>query len=416
MVELLSEKRMRELVRRYGSFYIYDREIIDQYTDQLQNDFAGIHFLYSLKANNNPDVAGFILSKGFGADAASLNEVRMGAANGLGQDEIYYSAPGKTDEDIRGAIRNAVLIADSLDEVERINRIAGEEGLSVPIGVRINPDFSFHGSGGRPSKFGIDTVQALNAVSAWRTYANIRVTGIHVHLQSQELDAAILAEYYRRMFLFADCFQAALGSELDFINMGAGMGIQYSGRDTVLDTGRLGEAVREMLASFRVKSRKTKIFIETGRYAVGKAGFYVTHVLDKKTSYGKTFVILANTLNGFLRPSIARLVARYAGNDVPAGSEPLFTSLDAFEIASFRPEWEGTETVTLVGNLCTASDMIAEDIILPVLKQGDPLIISNAGSYGAVLSPMQFSSQRSPAELFLDETGRIYESGKLLEI
>ena len=59
---------------------------------------------------------------------------------------------------------------------------------------------------------------------------------------------------------------------------------------------------------------------------------------------------------------------------------------------------------------------LMEDIILPVLKQGDPLIISNAGSYGAVLSPMQFSSQRSPAELFLDETGRIYESGKLLEI
>ena len=416
MIELLSEKRIRELVRRYGSFYIYDREIIDQYTDQLQNEFAGIHFLYSLKANNNPDVAGFILSKGFGADAASLKEVRMGAANGLGQDEIYYSAPGKTDEDIRGVIRNAVLVADSLGEVERINRIAGEEGLSVPIGVRINPDFSFHGSGGHPSKFGIDTVQALNAVSAWRTYANIRVTGIHVHLQSQELDAAILAEYYRRMFLLADCFQAALGRELDFINMGAGMGIQYSGRDTVLDTGRLGEAVREMLASFRVKFSKTKVLIETGRYAVGKAGFYVTHVLDKKTSYGRTFVILANTLNGFLRPSIARLVARYAGNDVPAGSEPLFTSLDAFEIASFRPEWEGTETVTLVGNLCTASDMIAEDIILPVLKQGDPLIISNAGSYGAVLSPMQFSSQRSPAELFLDETGRIYESGKLLEI
>ena len=95
MIELLSEKRIRELVRRYGSFYIYDREIIDQYTDQLQNDFAGIQFLYSLKANHNPDVAGFILSKGFGADAASLKEVRMGAANGLGQDEIYYSAPGK---------------------------------------------------------------------------------------------------------------------------------------------------------------------------------------------------------------------------------------------------------------------------------------------------------------------------------
>ena len=211
MVELLSEKRMQELVRRYGSFYIYDREIIDQYTDQLQNDFAGIQFLYSLKANHNPDVAGFILSKGFGADAASLKEVRMGAANGLGQDEIYYSAPGKTDEDIRGAIRNAVLVADSLGEVERINRIAGEEGLSVPIGVRINPDFSFHGSGGRPSKFGIDTVQALNAVSAWEKCANIRVTGIHVHLQSQELVAAILANIIAGCFCLRTVFRQPWG-------------------------------------------------------------------------------------------------------------------------------------------------------------------------------------------------------------
>lgn len=416
MIELIPEKRIRELVQRYGSFYIYDKEVIDQYTGRLQNDFAGINFLYSMKANHNPDVVSFILSKGFGVDAASLNEVRMGVANGLGRNEIYYSAPGKTDEDIRGAIRNAVMVADSLDEVERINRIAGEEGLSVPIGVRVNPDFSFHGSGGRPSKFGIDTIQALDAVPVWKGCENIRVAGIHVHLGSQELDAEILAGYYRRMFRLADDFQTALGQELDFINMGAGMGIQYSRQDIPLNTESLGEAIREMLPSFHAKFRKTKVFIETGRYAVGKAGFYVTHVLDKKISYGKTFVILANTLNGFLRPSLARLVAGYAGSGSPSGNEPLFTSLDAFKIVSFHPEWESTETVTLAGNLCTASDMIAEDITLPVLKKGDPLVISNAGSYGAVLSPMQFSSQRSPAELFLDEAGRFYENGKMLEI
>ena len=199
----------------------------------------------------------------------ALNEVRMGAANGLGRNEIYYSAPGKTDEDIRGAIRNAVLVADSLDEVERINRIAGEEGSSVPVGVRVNPDFSFHGSGGHPSKFGIDTVQALDAVPAWKGCGNIRVADIHVHLRSQELDAEILAGYYRRMFQLADEFQTALGQELDFINMGAGMGRQ----DTQLDTESLGKAVREMLSSFCAKFKRAKVFIETGRYAVGKAGF-----------------------------------------------------------------------------------------------------------------------------------------------
>lgn len=72
MIKRIPEKRIRELVKRYGSFYIYDKEIIDQYTGRLQNDFAGINFLYSLKANHNPDVVGFILSKGFGVDAASI--------------------------------------------------------------------------------------------------------------------------------------------------------------------------------------------------------------------------------------------------------------------------------------------------------------------------------------------------------
>ena len=74
------------------------------------------------------------------------------------------------------------------------------------------------------------------------------------------------------------------------------------------------------------------------------------------------------------------------------------------------------ETVTLTGNLCTATDVIAEDVTLPVLERGDLLLVTNAGSYGAVLSPMQFSSQPRLAELFLQEDGRVYEAGTPLDI
>ena len=64
-------------------------------------------------------------------------------------------------------------------------------------------------------------------------------------------------------------------------------------------------------------------------------------------------------------------------------------------------ETDKKEKVTLVGNLCTATDVIAEDIVLPSMDCGDVIVINNAGSYAAVLSPMQFSSQEKPVEVFL---------------
>lgn len=227
-----------------------------------------------------------IFSNGFGADAASLGEVRIALEHGLGREDIYYSAPGKTDRDIRESIRSATLIADSLSEVERVNGVAGELGLTASIGVRLNPDFSFGGGSGQPSKFGIDTEQALAAISVWQSYPNINVTGIHIHLRSQELNIDTLAEYYRQMYHLAGTFQAALGRKLDFINMGSGMGIPYSRYDEPLDTASLGREVKKIHRGFQEKFPETKILIEVGRYAVGKAGFYVTQVLDKKTSYG----------------------------------------------------------------------------------------------------------------------------------
>ena len=64
------------------------------------------------------------------------------------------------------------------------------------------------------------------------------------------------------------------------------------------------------------------------------------------------------------------------------------------------------EKVTLVGNLCTSADVIAEDILLPTMVRGDLMIVKNAGSYAAVLSPMQFSSQEQPAEFFIRKKSR----------
>ena len=99
----------------------------------------------------------------------------------------------------------------------------------------------------------------------------------------------------------------------------------------------------------------------------------------------------------------------YAAEEKPKGSEPLFTAPDAFGFCPLTADEREEETVTLVGNLCTATDVMAQGVTLPRLEVGDGVAVTNAGSYAAVLSPTQFSGQTPPAELFLTVKGEILE-------
>ena len=396
---------VHSLAQTRGSFYLYDERSIFRHIDLLKETFPQARFLYSIKCNSNPHVLQSVFSLGLGADAASLGEVLAAGKAGLSPDQIYYSAPGKTSEDIRRSMSEATLIADSTGELLRIQAAAEEAGKVVHAGVRINPDFSFGGGPGTSSKFGIDESQVYEFL-AENPLKNVVIDGIHVHLKSQELRFDVLSEYYRNVFRLAEAFEAAAGCQLRFLNLGSGIGIPYSPTDRPLDFEALKNTAAELFDSFRASHPDTVIFIETGRFAVGKSGYYVTRVLDRKISRGKTFLILENTLNGFLRPVLARLICRYSPDLSPEGCEPLFTCRDECEILTFREE-PPTERVTLAGNLCTAADVIAGDIFLPHLEPGDIIALTNAGSYAAALTPFQFSSQEPPAEFFLTAGGEI---------
>ena len=395
---------IRSLSERYDSFYLYDGARVAARAEHLKQVFAPVEFLYSVKCNPNPHILDTLFARGFGADAASLGEVLMATEHGLTKEQIYFSAPGKTQRDIDEALPRAVLIADSLDEVGRIDKAAKAQGVCAEIGLRINPNFSFTGEGGHPSKFGIDEDDALALVQT-NPYKNVKINGIHVHVKSQELDGAVLAAYYGRMIALARRFAAVCG-ELAYVNMGSGIGVPFADHDREIDLEALYSSAKAPLDAFRADFPGTRVFIETGRYTTCISGVYVTRVVDRKVSHGKTYLLLKNTLNGFLRPSVAVMVGKYTDPATAKSWEPLFTCDGAFRFTPLKGG-EPTETVTLVGNLCTGTDVIAEDIPMPQLNVGDLIVIDNAGSYASVLSPMQFASQDKPAELFLAADGRV---------
>ena len=400
-----------EQASKLDSFYVYSEQGIDDQIEKLTADFQSIEFLYSIKTNTASEVLKTIFSHGFGADAASLGEVKLAHGFGVPADKIQYSAPGKKTSDIEAAMGISTIIADSVAEIYQIQALAAAKNSTAEIGIRINPDFTLSSGTGAPSKFGIDAQEALRFLRARPSLPHVRVIGIHVHIKSQELCAQTLEGYYANLFRLACAFEDALGGALQFVNMGSGMGIPCASGDTALDTAALGRRTAQLMAEYKEKLHGVRIIIETGRFVVGQSGYYATRVMDRKTSMGRTYIILNGTLNAFMRPCLARLVAHYAPDGELGGSEPLFSGRDAFAFVALNDEPE-TELVTLAGNLCTAADVVAEDIELPKLKRGDLLMMTNAGCYGAVLSPMQFSSQKPPAQLFLCRDGAVINAVK----
>ena len=231
----ITQAMKNKMAELENPFYLYDQETILGQVRRLHRDFPDFEFLYSIKTNPFLPVVKTILGEGLGLDAASLREVEIGVEYGLPKEKILYSAPGKTERDLRGAMDHAILIADSLHELELINKLAGEKGIKLGVGVRVNPDFTMDADHGAAGKFGIDEDQLF--AYDFAKLPNIELIGIHVHARSQELHVEVLKKYYANMFALAQKCIDKLGMKMEFINMGGGIGVAYSTEnDTDLDT------------------------------------------------------------------------------------------------------------------------------------------------------------------------------------
>jgi diaminopimelate decarboxylase len=400
---------VKDLMKEYdGSFYIYDESIISSQINTLLCNFPQFEFFYSVKTNPFEPIVNFAASKGFGADAASAEEVMISQRAGLSYEKILYSTPGKTRRDIRMTIDKAIIIADSYNELILINDIAKERNIHIKTGLRINMDFSMDGGRGSSSKFGVDENTLVKQKDFINSLSNVKIAGIHVHLRSQVLDHTKLYQYYEKIFELSLFCKEAMGWEMEFINFGGGLGIVYSRADEEpLDVEQLSSECEGLIRRFKDKL-KVRLCIETGRFVVCEAGWYVTRIADIKESMGTKYLIVEKGLNGFMRPAIAELIAAYApeGAGLKA-SEPLFTVKDAFEFIIPEGDESCLEKVSIVGSLPTATDIMVKDAVLPKAHIGDTVIVSKAGSYSYSLSPLLFSSHPTPFQFYLNTDGGI---------
>lgn len=372
-----------EFLNQNAPCYVYDKEIIENNCKNLKKVIPNVKFLYSIKANPFEKVVETISNQGFGSDAASSNEVLLSIKAGMKKEDIFYSTPGKTEEDIEKVWGKCTIIADSFHELNLIEQKAIEKNCKIDVGVRINPNFSMFDEDIKSSKFGIDEDQFLNANL---NFTHLNIVGIHVHVQSQILNPDILARYYYNCFNLAN--KIGLKYDIKFINFGSGIGTLYN-KDKLkeFDFTPIKKVIEDI--SGRISA---KLYIETGRYVVCDSGTFYTPVVDKKVSVDKTYVVVKSGINGFLRPGMAVLL-----NNPEKGYEPFYTmqNQSQFDVLSDATE---KEKVDIVGSLCTALDVLAKDISIKKAEIRDIISISNAGSYAYSLTPLKFASHDLPKE------------------
>ncbi|WP_454778403.1 pyridoxal-dependent decarboxylase, exosortase A system-associated [Georgenia muralis] len=382
------------LTERVGAtpYFAYDRSLITARVDLLRRTLPDrVELSYAVKANPMPAVVQHLAALVDSLDVASALEMRTALDTPVPADRVSFAGPGKTEAEITQAVAAGVTIEmESQTEAARVVRAGDRLGLRPRVAVRVNPDFQVKGSGmrmgGGPQQFGVDAEQ-VPALLADLAAADVDVIGYHVFAGSQNLNAGIITEAQRRTVDLVLALAERAPWPVRYLNLGGGFGIPYFEKDVALDLPAVGAGLAQLVES-RISTQlpQARVVVELGRYLVGEAGVYVTRVVDRKVSRGRTYLVVDGGLHHQLAAS---------GNfgQVIRRNYPLAVAT--------RVDGAAEETVTVVGCLCTPLDLLGDSVALPHADIGDLLVIFQAGAYGLTASPTAFLGHPEPAEVLV---------------
>ena len=385
--------RLDELARRIGRtpFYAYDRARITERIAFVRKHMpprAQLNF--AVKANPMPALVRQMASLVDGFDVASAGELDVVLQANVPARTISFAGPGKSRAELARAAAAGVLVnVESLREIRVLGQIGQETGNTARVAVRVNPDFELKSSGmkmsGGPTPFGIDSEmvpEALHAIAA----AGLQFEGFHIFAGSQNLNAAAICEAHTRALELVLKLTDDAPAPVRIVNIGGGLGIPYFPADVGLDLAPIAANLADIDETLRRNLPGAVIVIELGRYLVGEAGVYVCRVVDRKVSRGRVFLVTDGGMHHHLAAS---------GNfgQVVRKNFPV--------VIGNRMDDPPTETVSVVGPLCTPLDLLADRLEVPEAREGDLVAIFQSGAYGLTASPTAFLSHPPPAEVLV---------------
>lgn len=373
--------------------YVYDLEALRRHGEAVAAALPeGCELFYAIKANSDLPILQTLAPRVAGFEVSSGGELAW-AREHFATTALILSGPGKTDTELQLALDSDIdaIHVESLHELRRISWLAKASGKRAPILFRVNlpmPGLTATPlmMGGKPTPFGIAADQLPACFDSLRSAPNLRLRGFHFHLLSHQLDATahvdLIAAYLDQVAHWCEAY----GLDIDHVNVGGGIGVNYRQPQQQFDLVVFGEGLRRLRES---RPDMPRLRFECGRYITAACGYYAMEVLDIKHAFGGDFVVARGGTHHFRTP--------YAqGHSHPFHVLPV----ERWPYPWPRPELHDA-IVNVVGQLCTPKDLLAFDARVDRVRAGDLLVFPYAGAYAWHISHHDFLRHPHPQNWYL---------------
>lgn len=380
---MIIPSRVRDLASRISlPGYIYDLTGLASHAAAIRAALpASAQFYYAVKANPDPEILRALVPHVDGFEVSSGGELRH-VTKVAPEIPVAFGGPGKTRDELDAAVAAArpghvTLHIESAREARELAAATAAAAQDVDVLLRVNPPPGPGRSmthrppsravddsstalpdlvmGGVPSPFGMDLEELERCREVLGVAGRLRVRGLHAHVASG-LDVAGAIEAARRL--------GGLAEGAPLINCGGGMGVDYQAPERVFGWAEYGRGLATLGRQVR---------IEPGRAITAYCGWYLTRVLDVKTSYGQTFAIVAGGTHHLRTPAAK-------GHDQPC----------------VMLGGTGPGTTTFTGQLCTPKDVLARNVPGRP-RAGDIVAFGMAGAYAWNISHHSFLMHPEPS-------------------
>ena len=347
-------------------FYLYSESQIKENFLNFTKTFRDVNPLvcFAAKANTNITIMRMLGKLGSGADVVSGGELLKALKAGIKPNKIVFSGVGKTEEELKLAIKKKILLINVESESEAIlvNNIGKKINKIISIGFRINPnvDAKTHkkiSTGKAENKFGVSIKNFSFFYKNIKQFKNLKIDAISVHIGSQILSAA---PYMKTLNVLSEVIKS-LNIKLKHVDLGGGFGISYNKKDKQINLNNYAKFVYDFK-----KKLNCNIIFEPGRSLIGNTGILVSKIQYIKKGSNKNFVIIDAGMNDFMRTALY---------DVSHDIVPII-----------KTKKQGKEPVEFVGPICETSCKFAKYKKYQKIKEGDFVAITHVGAYGSSLS------------------------------
>jgi diaminopimelate decarboxylase len=376
-----------ELAREFGTpvYVVAEHDLRTRarsFLDAVAARHEDFDVLFASKAFPCTAVYRALAEEGLACDVASGGELFLALRAGFDPARIYLHGNAKSDAELRQALDAGVghIVLDSIDELDRLERIAAERDARQEVLVRVTPGVAGDthqaiSTGQADSKFGFSVDQAREAIARLQHAPHLELVGLHFHIGSQLFELEPFRAAVRAI--------APLG-DFPVYNLGGGLGVAYTAAQQPPAIEAYVETI--VAAAHAELGPGKRLLFEPGRALVANSTVTLYTVESVKRNVS-TWVAVDGGMSDNLRPML-----------YGAGYEALIAQ---------RPLAAGTVRCRLAGKHCESGDVIVKDLVLPDPGAGDVVATPVTGAYGYSLANNYNGVPRAPVVFCSEGSARV---------